>query len=84
MISQQHTPRMRAAQQQAPPTERVSEFIARLKEAAADPDSPVDLTQASPSLSESSPPTPWGAEPLPEPSGAGFADMKLGHFGWDT
>ena len=57
MISQQHTPRMRAAQQQAPPTERVSEFIARLKEAAADPDSPVDLTQASPSLSDSSPPT---------------------------
>ena len=48
---------MRAAQQQAPRTERVSELIGRLRAAAADPDSPVDLTQASPSLSDSSPPT---------------------------
>ena len=46
---------MRAAQQQAPPTERVSELIGRLKAAAADPDSPVDL--ASPSLSDSPSPT---------------------------
>ena len=60
---------MRAAQQQAPPTERVSELIGRLKAAAADPDSPVDLTQASPSLSDS----PVAAVAAPPPAAPGRA-----------